>query len=72
MPVQLLLDHFLQGEQQTRVGPCGRAAEVRGGDRHENSRETPNNGETSGTVRRAVPETYEIVGYEAVGYEAVG
>lgn len=28
--------------------------------------------ELNGSFRRAMPETYVIVGYETVGYEAVG
>jgi hypothetical protein len=69
MPVEFVLDHFLQGVQQPGVGPDGGTTEVRGSDRHGNSRGT---GDRTERVRRAVPGTYGIVGYETVGYETVG
>ncbi|GAA4058130.1 hypothetical protein GCM10022233_33440 [Streptomyces shaanxiensis] len=69
MPVEFLLDHFLQRVQQPGVGPAGRAAKVRGGDRHGYSWGTHDTGKVTG---ERFAGTYGIVGYESVGYEAVG
>ncbi|GGL78931.1 hypothetical protein GCM10010129_23270 [Streptomyces fumigatiscleroticus] len=69
MPVQFLLDHFLQRVQQPGVGPAGGAAEVRGSERHVYSRGTGDSAEGAGE-RPAV--TYGLVAYDTVGYETVG
>ncbi|GAA2284295.1 hypothetical protein GCM10010145_65460 [Streptomyces ruber] len=70
MPVEFLLDHFLQCVQQPGVGPFGRAAEVGRGDRHSGLQGDGDNVHMHGHAR--VARTYGIVGYETVGYETVG